>query len=105
MCYNGPVKQQTVNLTSKNISEFGEEDTIYISKNKSGFRFTYLCKFVSFKKGVVMGVVVETDRDYNTGEVGTTLSARLDKCYLWGRSEGMGEWDRCHWFGKGGAVK
>ena len=47
------------NFTEKKITEFNENDTVYMQKNKSGFTYTCLVKFKSFSKGNITGEILD----------------------------------------------
>ena len=91
------------NLTDKPITDFVEGDTIYVSKMQGGHQIIYLCKFVSFERGVVTGDVVDYSPDWAHRpfelERGLQVRARLNKCYLFGRLPGGNvKWPHAHWF-------
>ena len=94
-----------INYTSKHISEFTPEDTIYITKIISGFMYTYYCQFVKFERGVVYGnPIYVVDRSY-INNFPEEVKARLNKCYLWGNEpNSILSYPHCHWFTKNGTV-
>ena len=94
---------KVVNLTDKPITEFVPGDTIYIKKMKGGFGIIYLCRFVSFERGIVTGDVISCEPKWACSKheikKGVQLRARLSKCYLWGLfADDELEWNHCHWF-------
>lgn len=96
------MNNRTINLTNKNIRDFAAGDTLYVRKLERGFLTDYLVKFVSFSRGIVKGEVVESEGgDVRDG----TITARLNRCYLWGAHEIQAWRNCCHWFGKSGVVK
>ena len=108
--YDMDMKEE--NLTDKPITDFVPgEDTIYLSKMMSGSQVVYLCRFVSYERGVVTGDVIEYSPcwAHNPFEIddGLQVRARLNKCYLFGRyTDSKVQWPYCHWFdGKTKRVK
>jgi hypothetical protein len=100
-----------VNMQFKNIREFVDKDTIYISKLEGGMKghqIIYYCKFHSFSKGIVKGIVMDADPVWaiRPQDKGKLISARITKCFLYGKSQGQVEvWNYCHWFNKEGVVE
>lgn len=94
------------NHTDKNIREFCDLDTIYISKMNGGYQLTHLCRFVSFGKGVVKGAIVSVNPEWamHARLKGQHITARLDKCYLLGAFDSRSP-DSAHWFDKEGYAK
>ena len=88
------------NFTYKNISEFTPEDTIYIQGGSSQFPVSWLCQFIKFEKGIAHGIKISTSVNPTcyTREVGEEISARLDKCYLFGKSKPDDKWSHANWF-------
>lgn len=88
---------RTENYTDKPITEFKDGDTIFIQENKAGFSTNYLVEFKSFERGMVKGIVLNSDRTrYMTSHIGMEISGRISKCYTWLNRGG------CHWFKKVG---
>lgn len=93
------------NLTRKTIRQFVPGDTIYGTRHKNDFGFTFFGKFDKFDKGCVTltGQLVEPDwadaRDFGAAnrEGQVTVRVRLKSCYLWGKAAEE-HWPRCHWF-------
>jgi hypothetical protein len=94
------------NFSSKTIRQFVPGDTIYATRKLKDFTFTFFGNFVKFAKGCVTlnGHLVEPDwadarsfgaADYQ-GQV--TVTVRLKRCYLWGKSSKEDRWPVCHWF-------
>lgn len=102
------MNDRTNNLTDKNIREFVAGDTLYIQKTERGYSVNYFVQFVSFERGIVKAKVLTIEPNYNdprTPEQELFITARLNKCYLWGKDE-IDTWrSRCHWFKKDGVVK
>lgn len=96
---------EKVNLTYKNISDFTGADTIYLTKTIRGYSYCYYCKFVGYRRGCVSGKVLQAIPNPGNHEyiIGKTITARLRKCYLYGK-DGDDKWERCHWFGSSGVV-
>ena len=90
-----------INFVCTNIRDFNKKDTLYIKKTKNDFGTMYLCKFISFYKGVVTGKIIATERSWDKMRIGETITARLTNCYLWG-SAIDDKRDCCHWFKKDG---
>ena len=89
------------NLTTKRITEFTPEDSIYITDSSSFNSRTYLCSFISFEKNRVTGKIIKKnhahERDIDT--TGRVISAPLSKCCLYGQSELSGNARTSyHWF-------
>lgn len=98
------MKNCKVNLTDKHIKDFTTDDTIYINKMDRGMSTTYFCKFISYKRGIVTAIPLTCNRDYSpyNNFVGKRITARVSKCYLWGRyPSDIMVWDHCHWFKNG----
>lgn len=96
---------KVVNLTSKNIKDFTNKDTLYVRKRTpSGHVYFYLCKFIEYKRGIVTAKVFKIEHDYLKRDLGTILTARITNCYLWGSTQGD-KWDRAHWFTKEGVAE
>lgn len=95
---------RTENLTNKNIREFTENDTLYIQKREGDGDTAYYVRFISFARGVVTGSVIESNKRYAKHWPDDVISARLFKCFLWGKGL-EDKWECCHWFQKDGFVK
>ncbi len=96
------------NITTKNIREFTNADTIYISKTIKGYRYNYLCTFEKYERGSVYGKVISVEPN---GEiltrtvVDTIVSSRLKNCYLYGRLAGSeNSYNHCNWFNPNGTI-
>jgi len=93
---------QTENYTTKPITEFTVDDTLYMVKNKSGYTYTFFLKFKSFSGGKVVGEVIDIQpnniRSMYIGKelisIGSELSGPISKCYLYKKVTG------CYWFEK-----
>lgn len=93
---------KTENYTTKPITEFTVDDTLYMVKNKSGYSYTFLLKFKSFSGGKVVGEVIDIQpnniRSMWIGKdlisIGSELSGPISKCYLYKNVTG------CYWFEK-----
>ena len=101
-------KDKKLNITTKNIREFTQKDTIYVRKSMAGFIYYYLCKFKKFEKGIVTAEVIEKDgmdRDKTIREKGNEMSIRLDGCYLKGKLNEGDRDDHHHHFYKDGVIR
>lgn len=92
------------NFTDKRISEFNETDTFYMQKMQGGYVHTFLLKFKSFSKSMVIGEILDIQPN-NVKSIwlgkeylvfGSDLSGRLSKCYTFEKGRG------CRWFKKDG---
>ena len=97
-------KDWTENLTDKNIKDFQPGDTIYINKIENGYSYFYFCEFISIERGIVKGKIISVHRECAKIDIGKTITARKNKCLLWGKDEND-EYTRCHWFNKEGYAK
>lgn len=87
------------NLNSKTLREFRKGDTLYIKQLKGGMDYTFYCRFVELKRGIVQAEIINIcERDYLSHKYpeGTPITSRANKCFLWGQSN-LG-WPSCHWF-------
>jgi len=81
----------TINLSTKKITDFTPEDTIYIRNNKDDRKPVLLCQFIKYesKNATVQGKIICNPMDerenYETGKV---MSARLSDCALYGNATG-----------------
>ena len=90
------------NHTNKSISEFTNDDTLYMQKIVNGFIYTFLIKFVKFEKGMVTGEIISIEPNHIRWidikgvcyEIGSEISSRILKCYTYKKLDG------CHWFQK-----
>jgi len=90
------------NFTEKGITDFNENDTIYMQKNISGFTHTFWLKFKSFSKGNITGEILDIQPNNQNSiwigkeflQIGSELSGRISKCYTF--KSGYG----CNWFEK-----
>jgi len=98
------MKRQEYNYTAKSITEFTSEDTLYITFDKSGFRYTIFAKFIKFEKGIVTGEILDIQPNDIKGfwlkdkvyHIGDEYSSRITKCYTYMNGTG------CKWFKKVG---
>jgi hypothetical protein len=81
------------------INDLRSGDSLYVQKNESGYVYTYFCQLLSFKAGIVKVKVIDREWKFYSHAPGEIITARIDKCYLWGISEGA-MWPCCHWFRK-----
>lgn len=93
----------TVNyVKGEKINDMKEGDTLYIQRS-GDFAYTYLCEFISYKRGIVTAKIVGTEQRWLDMELGKIITAKPCKCYLWG----LRPYDShiggncCHWFKKG----
>lgn len=96
------------NFTTKKITEFTTDDTIYITRTVNKYTYHYFCKFNRFEKGMVYGNIIDIVPDWamHKSIANTVVSARLKKCYVFGRQENDRiTWDYCHWFESTGYIK
>lgn len=92
--------KHVINYTTRPLSEFTPEDTIYIRKMDSGGRaITYLAQFISYTRGNVRGKIIDFDPEWAKPTI-TEVGARAKNTYLWGISAGEDR-ERCHWFKDG----
>lgn len=85
------------NLTFKKITEFTEEDTIYIRVDShNGPAESYLCNFKSFKSGAVTAETIKATVNPRTSAVGKEITAKLSNCFLVGQISGEKR-SRAHW--------
>jgi len=89
--------KEVENLTLKPLSEFQQTDTLYIQKLKNGYAISYLCSFECIKRGIVHGKIISATPDWVRPDVGSIITARPDKCSLWGILKGERH-PRCFWF-------
>lgn len=90
----------TVNyVKGKKIIDMNVGDTLY-SRRSGDFAYTYLCEFISYKRGVITAKVLRVEQPWLKTEIGKIITAKPCKCYLWGKDE-KDAWERCHWFKKG----
>jgi hypothetical protein len=84
------------NFTEKKITEFGENDTFYMQKNKSGFTYTFLLKFKSFSKGNITGEILDIQPNNQKSiwlgkeflQIGSELTGKISKCYTFKKMSG-----------------
>ena len=97
---------KTENYTTKPITEFTVDDTLYMVKNKSGYSYTFLLKFKSFSGGKVIGEVIDIQPNNipciwigkDLISIGSELSGSISKCFLYKKVTGY------HWFEKQNGV-
>ena len=101
---NKQMKEDRDNFTENKISEFNENDTLYMQKNLRGFTYNFLLKFKSFSKGIITGEIVGIQPN-NTKSIyigkkcftsGSELTGKISKCYTFKNGSG------CNWFNKKG---
>lgn len=90
------------NLQPKCITDFTPEDTIYITIEESkGFPTTFLCQFKEQIGRSIFGKVLESTINHSSYkreiEDGWEISARLNKCSLYGKNPVSGH-THYHWF-------
>lgn len=91
-----------INYTDKPISQFDENNTIYMTKKSNGFSIYFILKFKSFDKGMVTGEILDIQPNNQIGvwigknyhKIGSELSGRISSCYTFGNKKG------CNWFKK-----
>ena len=77
------------NLSTKKLTEFTTEDTIYIKNKKDSMQPVYLCQFISYnyKNATVTGKIIrhssDARNDYHDGEI---ITAKYENCALYGSS-------------------
>lgn len=98
------MENREINLTKKNIRDFSPNETLYIQKLENKYSVDYLVRFDSFARGIVKGTVMSSDGYSAYFEKGTTITARLSSCYLWGADDEDTWRNCCHWFKKDGFV-
>lgn len=89
------------NLNTKRLTEFTKDDTIYISKSEGGHSDLYFCKFISYdaSKAVVCGEILEKPASWMRDSiVETQISARYDKCCLYGNATDEDDRSYYRWF-------
>lgn len=91
------------NYTDKPITEFTEDDTLFLKKNVNGYGYTFLIKFKKFgARNQVTGTILEIQpnniRSLWIGDVfyqiGGEISGSILKCYTYQPISG------CKWFEK-----
>jgi hypothetical protein len=93
---------QKDNFTEKPISDFNENDTLYLIKKKAGFTYTFEIKFKSFSKGIVSGYVLSIQPnnhksiwiDKNLIKINSIITGKISNCYTYKEMSG------CKWFKK-----
>lgn len=89
------------NLSTKRITEFTTDDTIYIRDMKGFNKPPVYCSFIKYESGRVYGtvqVIDEKNKHSHTAYVGEELSATLDNCSLYGATTEDPESPRFIWF-------
>jgi len=89
------------NLSTKKLTDFTTEDTIYIRNTKDKMQPLYFCQFISYNrnKASVTGKIIrhssDARNDYHNGEI---ITANYDNCALYGSS--TEDVNRCYyrWF-------
>lgn len=99
------MNKQIANFTDKPITKFTNSDTLYITKNVSGYSHTFMIQFVSYKANIVVGKILEIQPN-NTKSlfiknkcytIGSEISGNIGNCYTFS--------NRCHWFEKDDKTK
>jgi hypothetical protein len=93
------------NFTLKPISEFNNDDTLYIQKIISGYLITFFVNFIKYEKGMITGRIIEIQPNNYKGiyikdtyySIGDEIPGRISKCYTYKKDGG------CHWFQKNGS--
>lgn len=87
---------QRKNLSTKKITDFTPEDTIYITDSKDERKPFYLCQFKGYdtQKRVVTGIILDERENnaYGSRKAGVEISAYIDKCGLYGNSTSQENW-------------
>lgn len=94
--------KQIDNYIDKAISEFNENDTIYMQKIISGYCYNFLLKFKSFSIGIVTGEIFDIQPNNMTSIwinkklycIGDEIQGSIKKCYTFKTGSG------CQWFSK-----
>lgn len=95
---------KVVNYRPVSLKDFSEGDEYYVQKLFSGYAYSARCRFVKLERGVVHGVVIENyvSRGHRVPlemENGAAITAKPNKCYLYGRdASSQAGMDRCIWF-------
>ena len=80
----------TKNLSTKKLSEFTQDDTIYIRNNKDSRKPLLLCKFSSFDGSNyrVTGRIIncKENESYISGGAGILITASYRDCALYGNA-------------------
>jgi hypothetical protein len=90
------------NFTELPISKFTKSNTLFISKQISGFSYYFLVEFEKFEKGMIHGKILDIQpnnmkRIMINGtlyKIGDSISSRISKSYTTDDS------NICHWFEK-----
>jgi len=98
------VGERIVNYRNITLQSMKSGDTIYIQKNESGCAYNYFCKFIEFKKGIVKAEIISYDKIYCKKGIHEIITARPNKCFLWG-NDGTLTWNHCLWFDKKGGLE
>lgn len=94
--------KQIDNYTDKPISEFTENDTIYMQKIVNGYTSNFWLKFKSFSGGVVTGEILDIQPNNITSiwiskklyHIGDEIQGSIKRCYTFKTGSG------CRWFSK-----
>ena len=86
---------QIVNFKPVTIGGMQPGDTIYVTKMHGQCSVTHFCEFVKYEKGLVHARIISTHPDWAELQasaastcpeaISNVITARLQKCYLWGR--------------------
>jgi len=99
------MKQQD-NYTSKPITEFTENDTIYMKKIVSGYAKDFHLKFKSFSENMVTGEILDIQPNNigsiwigkNLYKIGDEIQGSIKKCYTFKANSGGCQWFRKDYF-------
>ncbi len=84
----------------KPLSNFCDGDTIFVSKPKNKFVYTFRCTFVSSTgKTVKVRPVVVTSPEWAEWEFPESgiFTVKIEQCYIWRKPADL-MWAICHWF-------
>ena len=82
------------NFTKKLITDFNENDTVYMTKIIGKYSYTFLLKFKTFSRGIITGEILEIQPNNMKGihigkkyfTKGSELSGKISKCYTSGEN-------------------
>lgn len=95
--------KQKDNYTDKQISEFTENDTIYMQKIVNGYSYNFYLRFKSFSKNIVTGEILDIQPNNMDSiwigkqlyKIGDEIQVSIKKCYTFKSASGG-----CKWFSK-----
>lgn len=95
-------REKQINYRPVAIKDFAQGDLYYVQKTYAGSMYSALCQFQKIERGNVHGTVVENfvPRGHRVPaemEIGSAISTKPNKCYLWGK-KGTEIHPRCIWF-------